>query len=262
MSAEANGEQGQDNEPVAVDGGEQKSGEAQPLAQGAQDAASEPQAPPVAAPPLPAIIMAPKGEAADLPPPASVPLPAPFVPPRVVPAAKVAEIEPDHGAVLAETKVIIRGERLFRESIVRIDGVLARTVGASEPREIRVLAPPRMTAGPVDLTIQNPGSEPVTVERAFRYDPLPAPKITSVAPARGAVKGGTEVSIIGQGFVKGAVVLFDGAEAAKTTWVDSTTIDARTPPGRSGQAIDVGIRNPDGQVVQTRRAFLYDERYG
>ena len=222
----------------------------------------EPEMPPAPEPPPPAVIMAPAGDAADLPPPASVPRPLPFVAPKVVPAAKVAEVEPDHGAVLAETKLTIRGERLFRESIVRIDGVLARTVGATEPREIRVLAPARMTAGVVDLTIQNPGSEPITLAKAFRYEPLPAPKITSVAPARGAVKGGTEISVLGQGFVKGAVVLFDGVEAAKTTYVDHTTVDARTPPGKSGQAIDVAVRNPDGQLVQARRAFLYDERYG
>ena len=28
------------------------------------------------------------------------------------------------------------------------------------------------------------------------------------------------------------------------------------------KVIDVGVRNPDGQLVTVRRAFMYDERYG
>src|SRR5690606_25439605 len=133
----------------------------------------------------------------DLPPPTSVPVPAPYAPPRVVPQAQVEEITPAEGSILGDTRVTLIGQHLYRESIVRIDGQIARTVGATEPREIRVVTPPRKSAGVVDLSVQNPNSEVVTFENGFRYLPLPPPKITSVAPDHVPAKGGGEITIVG-----------------------------------------------------------------
>ena len=195
------------------------------------------------------------------PPPMSVPRPMPFKPPRVVPSAKIVELSPDHGSVLGGLKLTIQGDRLFRESIVRIDGVLAKTIGADEPREVRVTVPPRATPGAVDVSIQNPGSDEVVLAKAFRYEPLPAPKVTSVAPNRGRLRGGTELSVIGEGFVTGTIVLFGTQEISAVKLVDARTIDLKTPPGKHEQWVDVGVRNPDGKQAVMRRAFMYDERY-
>ena len=197
----------------------------------------------------------------DLPPPASVPRPV-FTPaPRLLPMPKVSDVTPAEGPVRAETRVTLRGEHLHRESIVRFAGVIAMTVGAREPHELTVTTPPREQAGAVDVTLQNPGAPLVTLAEAFRYVALPAPKITSVAPHQGAVKGGTEISVTGQNFVAGSVVLVDGT-AARTTFVDATTLEARTPPGKAGAMVDVAVDNPDGKRAVVKRAFAYDERYG
>jgi hypothetical protein len=185
----------------------------------------------------------------------------PFKPPKVVPPAKIVEISPDHGSVLGGIKLTIQGDRLFRESIVRIDGVLAKTIGADEPREVRVTVPPRATPGAVEVSIQNPGSDPVVLGKAFRYEALPAPKVTSVAPNRGRVRGGSELSVTGESFVSGTIVLFGTEEISAVKLVDSGTIDLKTPPGTHGQWVDVGVRNPDGKQAVVRRAFMYDERY-
>jgi hypothetical protein len=197
----------------------------------------------------------------DLPPPTSVPVPAPYTPPRVVPPALVEEVSPAEGTILGDTRVTLTGQHLYRESIVRIDGQIARTVGATEPREIRVVTPPRKTAGVVDLSVQNPNSEVVTVEKAFRYLPLAPPKISSIAPDHVRAKGGGEITILGEGFVKTTVVLLDGVEAPKVTHVDATTLDVTTPAGKHGKAVDVTVRNPDGKQDVARRAFMYDERF-
>jgi hypothetical protein len=196
----------------------------------------------------------------ELPPADLVPVPMAGRAPRVLPEPKVHELAPDAGPVLAETRVTLRGEHLHRESIVRIDGLIAMTVGAVEPRELSVRTPPRATPGAVDVTVQNPGAPTLVLAGAYRYEALPPPEITGVAPRRGAVKGGTEISVNGQGFVAGSVVLVDGVRS-KTVFVDARTLEARTPPGKAGAMVDVAVENPDGKRAVEPRAFAYDERY-
>jgi hypothetical protein len=149
---------------------------------------------------------------------------------------------------------------LFRETIVRFAGVIAQTVGASEPRELRVLSPPLDKAGAVDITLENPREPMAVLAAAFRYVSLPAPKILSVAPNRVATKGGAELTIMGEAFVRGAVVLFDGKPAAAVSFVGPTTLDVKAPPGADGKLVDVTVKNPDGRTAVMQRAFMYDGR--
>jgi hypothetical protein len=195
----------------------------------------------------------------ELPPPLSVPRPAPYVPPRIVPAARIDDVTPSEGPILGDTRLTIVGEHLYRESIVRVDGQIARTVGASEPHQLKVLTPPRQSPGRVAISIQNPNSEIVTAEGAFHYLPLPPPGIATVAPDHVSTKGG-EVTITGEGFVRETVVLLDNLEA-RAKLVDASTIDVTVPSGAHGKTVDVVVRNPDGQERMARRAFMYDERY-
>jgi hypothetical protein len=197
----------------------------------------------------------------DLPPPASVPVPRAMAAPKQFPAPTIEDVMPTEGSVLGGTKVTLVGKNLLRQSIVRFGGSIATTVSAQSDREMRVLTPPSERAGSVELTVQNPGTDPVAAKQPFRYLALTPPKITSVAPNRGAVRGGTELSILGEGFVRETVVLLDGVEIAGTKFVDGTTIELRTPPGAAGKLIDVAVRNPDGKEAVSRRAFMYDERY-
>jgi hypothetical protein len=197
----------------------------------------------------------------DLPPPASVPRPAPPTAPKVYPAARVDEIEPPEGSILGETRLTLSGDNLFRYSIVRVDGLIAQTVGAQEPRELRVLTPPRDRPGAVDVVVENPMAEPATVKGGFRYVPLPPPQITSVAPDHVAARGGAEIAIEGRGFVRSSVVLLDGVPASHVRFVSSTSLEVETPGGAHGKLVDVVVKNPDGQSDTARRAFAYDDRY-
>src|SRR5690606_19921464 len=157
----------------------------------------------------------------DLPPP-SVPRPAPLAAPKVYPVARVDDVEPAEGTILGGTRLTLTGANLFRYSIVRIDGLIAQTVGADEPRELRVLTPPRDRPGAVDVVVENPMADPAVVAGGFRYVPLAPPKITAVAPDHVAARGGAEIAIEGQGFVKTSVVLLDGVPAAQVRFVSST----------------------------------------
>ena len=203
------------------------------------------------------------GPPADLgpPPPASVPLPPPLYSPKVSPTAEILDVMPDHGPTIGGTAVTITGLHLFRESIVRFGGEIARTTGAQEPRQLKVEAPPSKTQGSVDVTVQNPGAEVATLGKVFRYERLPAPVIASVAPNRLGVGGG-EISITGSAFLSDTVVLLGDVEADRVVFVDATTLEVKVPAGASGEYVDVAVRNPDGQRQVARRAFVYDERYG
>lgn len=200
-------------------------------------------------------------EEIEYPPPHSVPRPAPPVSLRQYVAPSIDEVGPTHGPVLGDTKVTLTGKHLYRVSIVRFGGLIAQTVGADEPRELRVLSPPAERAGEVDITIENPFVPPVVLARAFRYEKLAPPAIESVAPERLATRGG-ELSVLGHGFVKGASVLVDGKPADNVRVLSPTAIDAKAPPGDDGKMVDVTVKNPDGQSVTVRRAFVYDRRFG
>ena len=198
----------------------------------------------------------------DLPPPASVPVPRAPTPPTVLPAATIVDVSPSEGSVLGGTKITIVGDHLHRASIVRVGGVLAAVVGAEEPRELKVLVPEHHTPGEADLSIQNPGAELTVVPKAFRYVPLPTPKIVAVAPNYAAPKGGTELAITGEGFVKGCSVLVDGQKLERVQFVDAHNLEFKAPAGKNGKMVDVVVENPDGKKARAPRAFVYDERYG
>jgi len=201
-------------------------------------------------------------EEPDYPPPNSVPRPQPPSSLRVYPPPRVDEITPANGSVLGETKLTLVGANLFRASIVRVGGIIAQTVGADEPRELRVLTPPGERAGEVDVTVENPHVAPAVVAKGFRYTALAAPRIVSVAPDHVKTKGGTELTVMGENFVKSTVVLFDGKPVTSARFVGATTIDVTAPPGEHGKLVDVSVRNPDGETAVARRAFMYDERFG
>ena len=221
----------------------------------------EEQPPPeeVAASPAVAVELA---EEPDYPPPNSVPRPPPPVSLKVYGRPVVEEVTPSRGPVLGETKVTLVGSNLLRVSIVRIGGIIAQTVGADEPRELRVLTPGGSKPGDVDITVENPHAPPTVLAKAFHYEALPPPRIVSVAPDHVATRGRTELTVMGEGFVKGTVVLFDGKPVENARFVSATTIDVTAPPGDHGKLVDVSVKNPDGATAVVRRAFVYDERYG
>jgi hypothetical protein len=173
----------------------------------------------------------------------------------------VDDIAPEEGSMLGDTKLVLRGSHLLRETIVRVDGVLCTTVGAREPSELEVRTPPGTRAGAVDVSVLNPGCHEVTVKGGFRYLPLPAPSIEVVAPAHVPTKGGAELSIVGKHFVHSTEVHIDGKPMSAVRIVDATTIHLDTPAGDDGRVVDVEVRNPDGQSALAKRAFMYDARY-
>lgn len=89
----------------------------------------------------------------------------------------------------------------------------------------------------------------------------PAPGTPSPSPATGTHTGGTTVTLTGTGFLPGVKVTFGGAYATITNTsgnpnVTSTSITCTTPAGSVG-AVDVVVKNIDGQSATATGAYTY-----
>jgi hypothetical protein len=85
--------------------------------------------------------------------------------------------------------------------------------------------------------------------------------IESVAPNKGSVDGGTDVSVEGKGFVADSIVLFGRTRAERVKFVSASTLEVKAPPGKNGEMVDITVKNPDGKESVSKRAFMYDARY-
>ena len=89
--------------------------------------------------------------------------------------------------------------------------------------------------------------------------PAPPPSISSITGDMGSIGGGASMVIVGTGFQAGVVVLFD--DVAVVPRFDSrdtlrTTMYLETPPHAAG-AVDIVVRNPDGQSTRNAGAHTY-----
>jgi hypothetical protein len=131
---------------------------------------------------------------------------------------------------------------------------------------VSVSAAPRLPeCGPGDWLDQDAGAcvpraectAPEVYEESTNSCAVPAPDVTEVNPRSGPQEGGTEITLLGIGFQPGATVTIDGALAADTVVVDSSTITARTPPSTASYPVDVRVANPDGQSDTLDNIYSY-----
>jgi hypothetical protein len=127
---------------------------------------------------------------------------------------------------------------------------------------------PREDGLSIDQIVLSPLTYLISAPGALRNDttilpktstpppPGPAPTVNSVTPNSGATTGGTSLTISGNHFVSGAMVLIGGAPAASVTVLNSTTITAITPAHAAG-AVNVLVSNPDMQSATLTNGFTY-----
>jgi len=177
------------------------------------------------------------------------------------PAPTIASVTPQMGPTTGGTKVVIEGTNFTKDAQVHVGREHPKDQAFKSATEIHFVTAPRKAAGVVDVEVAVPGVPRATLKNAFRYDAVPAPVITSVAPSAGGVAGGTEMTIAGKNFRKDSIVLVDGRQPKTVKFVDAQTLELKTPPGDANKMVDVIVRNPDGKEALQKRAFLYDPRY-
>jgi hypothetical protein len=167
-------------------------------------------------------------------------------------------------------------------------GSSSAPVKSVSPNAIQVITPPSATPVPVGTTLQvnvtvtnNIGGTlggTATLTNAFTYVPggggIQQPQVFSVNPASGTNDGGTQITIIGQGFVapvqvffgSGAASNFNGIEATIQS-VTATQIIVVSPPARgfgqdnTNQLVSILVKNTgSGFATVDSAAFKYGSK--
>ena len=104
----------------------------------------------------------------------------------------------------------------------------------------------------------SPGSQAQTHPLSQASPTASPPTVSSVTPGAGPTDGGTGVIIKGADFVEGMGlwVYFGGVPSTAYSFVDTSTIQAYTPPNAAG-AVDVTVVNPDRQSGTLSNGFTY-----
>ena len=85
----------------------------------------------------------------------------------------------------------------------------------------------------------------------------PAPTISNFTPASGPIAGGNVVVINGTGFQSNAAVKFGNLDALGVN-VDSDTRITAFAPAQAAGAVNITVRNPDGQSVASSTGYTYE----
>ncbi len=170
---------------------------------------------------------------------------------------QISGAAPNSGPTSGGTTVTVSGAGFMRESAVAVDGNTALDVMFVDDHTLTFRTPPGFP-GAAALSIVNPGGISATLDNAFSYvgSASPAPQVQAVLPASGPVAGGTAVSIIGQGFLRGLGAGV-GSNALSNLEIHSTThVTGIVPAGNPG-AFDVTVTNRDGQTSSKTYGFIY-----
>lgn len=199
----------------------------------------------------------------------------------------VNSLSPNTGDPAGGLVVTISGGGFAAPVAVTFGGSSAPIKSVS-PNAIQVITPPSATPVPVGTTLQvsvtvtnNIGGTlggSATLTNAFTYVPggggIQQPQIFSVSPASGTNDGGTQVTIIGQGFVApvqvffgtGGTGSFNGIEATIQS-VTATQIIVISPPARgfgqdnTNQLVSILVKNTgSGFSTIDAAAFKYGSK--
>ncbi len=152
----------------------------------------------------------------------------------------VAAISPSRGPSTGGTNASVTGTGLPPDAEIHVGALKATNLGTPTETQADIKTPRGSGGGPSDVWVReaaDPENEAV-LEGAFTFDePL---SIGRVQPERGAIAGGTLVTVLGAGFGDGTVVNFGPNRAKDIKVVDSHTLTCRTPKGEVG-SVDVTV---------------------
>ena len=172
----------------------------------------------------------------------------------------IGNVVPDHGPVNGGTPVTITGSGFSSGLKLYWDGELAGGLIVNPPDEIKLTTVPH-DAGAVSLMIVNPDGLTAQEEQAFTYEAegetLP-PVVESLSPAHGSAIGGYQVIVNGANFMDGATIKFGTKSGTGVKFLSPAALVAQVPAGQPGAAVDVTVKNPDGQQGLLEEGFSYD----
>ncbi|MCA9515419.1 MAG: IPT/TIG domain-containing protein [Myxococcales bacterium] len=180
-----------------------------------------------------------------------------FVAPTPVVTGVIPAVGPTGGGV----DVVIQGQDFVPGASVRFGNAASPLVTVANRTTLTARIPSHPQAT-VSVTVVNPGSQQAlgTLENAFTFldeingDP---PQIDVITPGTGPVGGGTPVRVLGEGFLPGAVVVFDASVIPDAEIVSAYELRFVTPPRAAAGEVDVTVLNPNGLGATVPSGFAY-----
>jgi IPT/TIG domain len=174
----------------------------------------------------------------------------------------ITDVNPNSGPVAGGTNVTVTGTGFTGATGVNFGPTAAPNPDVVSDTQLTVASPPAASPGPVDVTVTTPaGTSPTSPADHFTYEPVPAaPTVTGINPDRGAVAGGTNVTVTGTGFTGATGVNF-GPTAAQNPDVVSDTQLTVVSPQATGPAgpVDVTVATPGGiSATSPSDQFIYE----
>ncbi len=167
----------------------------------------------------------------------------------------VAGLSPNRGPLGGGTVTQLTGAGLPDDLVVHV-GARSAAVSAGTSETERSLTTPKGQGGGAVAVWAYEASDPqneFTLPAAFTFDePL---TVGGLQPNRGAIAGGTLVSVLGSGFGEGTIVRIGGQVAKDIKVVDAHTLSCRTPKGEVG-SVDVRVERA-GQGDDLPGGFSY-----
>jgi len=182
------------------------------------------------------------------------------------PRPKIESILPKSGKLAGGTTLIITGE-YFIQAIPGVEKGLTVTIGGLEAtsvffvsvRELHVTTPARPESGEVEIIIINPDGQ--QAEGNFTYNPPPT--VTNISPPSGKLAGGTQITIIGTGFISqipggeaNLRVTIGGVTTGEVQFISGNQLTTITPERYQSGEVDIIVTNPDRQ--QAKGIFTYN----
>jgi len=165
----------------------------------------------------------------------------------------VTGVSPASGFAAGGTTVMISGTNFVSGATATFGGASASNVVVVTANSISAITPSH-SSGAVAVTVTNPNSESGILSNGYTF--VAAPSVSGTTPDGGPTAGGTTVLITGANFVAGATVSFGGNAATNVTVSNPTAITATTPAHAPG-AVNVGVKNPDGQSGTLTNGYAF-----
>ncbi len=167
---------------------------------------------------------------------------------------EVTGISPDRGPMAGGTVATLTGTGLPEDAQVHVGGRAAAVTAVTET-SATLTTPPGQGGHPTGVWVYeaaDPENEALLPE-AFTFEEALA--VGRLQPDRGAIAGGTLVSVLGTGFGEGTLVRIGGKVAKDIKVVDAHTLSCRTPRGDVG-TFDVTVERA-GQTDLLEGGFSY-----
>jgi len=166
----------------------------------------------------------------------------------------VTSITPTNGGQAGGNVGRIPGSGFIPGVTVTIGGNPATNVGVITT--IITFTIPPGTEGVKDVVVTNPDGQKGILQDAYTYNPFPV--IGKIEPRHGGpLAGGTEITITGENFMEGVVVMIGENRVQKLDFFSPTELRLKTPPGEAGPKA-VTVMNPDEQKAIKEEGFTYN----